>query len=278
MKKAAAYGKRAKAPGRIRLLSLLLPFWLGLTCPTAATAGKALKPAAPGIQFKDCLVLKQSTDANGIYIIKVCSEAVRCQSQAYGFVIAARAPKWTVKAWRTDRKQWGESNLAEFLKSDLLFMNRLSYASDLSKPGKPSSNTSGRERTLLYTFAPIDSAAGSLFSYSDKEDKLQRQSKLQPQLTCLDTDLPAQAGAIMQKLYELPPTAGLPLSMTVSNQKGQKQVNLKTDSIEHRQTVSQSEFSPPPDYGKTQLSKRFFVSNSQADFMNEMFDGMVHTK
>ncbi|NJM13548.1 MAG: hypothetical protein HC889_18290 [Synechococcaceae cyanobacterium SM1_2_3] len=97
-------------------------------------------------------------------------------------------------------------------------------------------------------------------------------------MTCLDADLPEQAGAIMRKLYELPPTAGLPLTMTVSNQKGQKQVNLKTDSIEHRQTVSQSDFSPPPEYGKTQLSKRFFVSKSQADFMNEMFDGMVRTK
>ncbi len=270
-------GKKANSKSTLSLLSLLLlPWSAALIFPSGSAAGEATKVSSPA--FQDCLVLKQSTDANGIYIITVCKEAVRCQSQAYGFVIAARAPQWTVKAWRTDRKQWGELSLAEFLKSDLLFMNRLSYASDLSKPGKPSSSTSGRERTLLYTFAPIDSAAGSIFSYSDKEEKRQRQSKLQPKLTCLDAELPAQVGAIMRKLYELPATNGLPLKMTVSNPEGQTQVNLKTDLIQHRQTVSQCDFSPPADYKKTPLGKRFFVSHAQADFMNEMFDGMVHSK
>lgn len=220
--------------------------------------------------------MEQETEASGKYLVYISPTSFYCKSAAFGFTLFARAPNWTVTAFREDSQSWVQTSLEGFLKSDSLFMNRLNYSADLQKPTKTVEIQRDGQRTIVYTFPPVDSMEGGLFSYDKEEDRKARRGKVYPVLTSLVTGFPQPTASLANKLYEInPQLKGLPINITITDAAGRLKPSFKTNKISRDVTFAESLMSVPKGFKQGVFNKKFFISKSQNEFMHEMYNGIV---
>lgn len=220
--------------------------------------------------------IEQETEASGKFLLYVSPTSFYCKSAAFGFTLFALAPSWTVTVYRDDTGSWVQTSLAEFLKSDCLFMNRLNYSADLQKPTKSTEIQKEGHRTIVYNFPPVDSLEGGLFAYDKEEERKARRGKLNPVLTSLFTDYPQATSSLANKLYEInPQLKGLPINISITDAQGKLKPSLKTIKISRDVVFSDCLMAVPKSYKKHPFNKKFFISKSQNEFMHEMYDGII---
>lgn len=220
--------------------------------------------------------IEQETEASGKYLVYVSPTSFYCKSAAFGFTIFAVAPKWTVTAFRDDSRNWVQTPLSEFLKSDFLFMNRLNYSADLQAPTKSVEIQREGHRTIVYNFPPVDNQDGNLFAYDREEDRKARRGKLTPVLTSLVTGYPQTTSSLANKLYEInPQLKGLPINISITDAQGKLKLSLHTIKISRDVLFSESLMTVPKGYRQGIFNKKFFISKSQNEFMHEMYNGMM---
>lgn len=212
------------------------------------------------------------TEAGGIFEICLSANALRILSRSNGYILAAQGPLWQVKVWRDDRKQCGQISLAQFLKSDLVSSNRISYLAELGRPNKVEKATQGLDKLLIYHFPNIKTINGSGIFISDREDGngLTGGQDLKPQLLALDNNYPQQATDIISKIYNSPKVKGFPICsfVTLPNKKQDSLLNGRI--LKRNFDIPEASLSAPKGYKQVVLDKKMFFTTGQSDLLDEM--------
>lgn len=226
------------------------------------------------------LKVTQQTEASGIYEIWLAPDAIRVSSATSGFVLAARAPKWQVQVWRSDRKERSEVGLAEFLKGDLLLTNHITYAADMRKVLSQKRMTRGADKLIVYRFPPIEAVGGSgLFTYDSNDDAGNRHgTKLTPELMSLDLGYARPVSQIIAKLHNLIDLPGVPVNAYYYLPGGKSENILDCRILDRNFTFKDSLLAAPMPYKRVALSKNLFLTKGQVDMLEDMYDSKMDLK
>jgi len=245
---------------------------------TALCAGLTLislptfKPAYGAPPSHRGLKLIQTTESSGVYDVWASADAIRVYSRSNDYFIAAQAPNWQIQVWRPDRKQFAQMSFEQFMKSDVLVANQISYLAELTKPSRTEKVVRGNDKLLIAYFPPIETVNGSGLFIADREDGngLKGGQKLRPQVISFDNNYPSQVSQVLGKIYNLPKLKGFPISSFALTQ------NNKTDALLNCVIVSRNfEFKTaalhaPESYKKTTLDKKMFYTANQYSVLDEM--------
>ena len=226
------------------------------------------------------LKVTQQTEASGIYEIWLAPDAIRVSSATSGFVLAARAPKWQVQVWRSDRKERSEVGLAEVLKGDLLLTNHITYAADMRKVLSQKRMTKGNDKLIVYRFPAIEAVGGSgIFQYDDKDEAGNKHgTRLTPELVSLDLGYARPVSQVISKLHNLCDLPGVPISAYYYLPNGKAESILGCRILDRNFTFKDSLLAAPVPYKRVALSKNLFLTKGQVDMLEDMYDSKMDLK
>lgn len=250
--------------------SLCLGLALGLTYNFAASiqTGQCASPAS-----HRGLKLAQNTESSGIYDVWVSADAIRVYSRSNEYYIAAQAPTWQIQVWRPDRKQFAQMPFEQFIKSDLLASNRLSYLAELTAPNRTERVIQKNgDKLLIYYFPPIETVNGSGLFIADRKDGngIEGGQKLRPRLISMDNNYAAQTSQIIGKIYNIPKLKGFPISSyaLLPNNKTDAFLNCIISSRDFE--FKADALHAPANYKKIALDKKMFFTTHQTNILDEM--------
>ncbi len=219
------------------------------------------------------LKLIQVTESSGIYDVWASADAIRVYSRSNEYYIAAQAPTWQIQVWRPDRKQFGQMSFEQFIKSDLLSSNRLSYLAELTAPIRTEKVTQKNgDKLLIYYFPPIETVNGSGLFIADRKDGngIEGGQKLRPRLISMDNNYAPQTSQIVGKIYNIPKLKGFPISSfaLLPNNKTDALLNCIISSRDFE--FKNAALHAPANYKKIPLDKKIFFTTHQTNILDEM--------
>lgn len=237
-----------------------------------------IKAGAAGAKHTGFKIL-QDTEANGDYEIWAAPDAVRVRSLAFGYVMASQAPDWKVKVWRADSKTMAEAPLASFMKSEVFFTNKISYAAELRVPKSNRPSKISGDNVHIFEYPEFESVSGAGMFEADRHDEhgLMGGTKLAPRLISIDWPASCKGVGIIYKVMEVSPQAGLPVSVFAEIRDGKvktgKTIGIINCNIKDRKfAFDDSALKPPPGFKPIKMGKEIFISKSQAEMFDEIYE------
>lgn len=245
--------------------------WAGvIACasPLAVQAGQSSEPAS-----HRGLKLIQTTESSGIYDVWVSADAIRVYSRSNDYYIAAQAPTWQIQVWRPDRKQFAQMAFDQFIKSDLVTANQISYLAELTAPNRSEKVVQKNgDKLLIYYFPPIETINGSGLFIADRKDGngIEGGQKLRPKLIAFDNNYASQTSQIVAKIYNIPKLKGFPISSyaLLPNNKTDALLNCIISSRDFE--FKTAALHAPANFKKIPLDKKMFFTTHQTNILDEM--------
>ncbi len=214
--------------------------------------------------------LEEKMNVLGVHKVTACASAVRIECPNTGYILISKAPLWNVIVFRPDLMKYATLSYEKWCNLNSLALNNDMFGKD--KPATQDRTVEKGTKYINYYFSRIK-YTGTYGIYQTEE---KTKSTLQhSRVKCLDWPDDIHPGAIIGKIYGLPPLKGVPYTIE-SGKLGSKTFDdceLKTTKMEKRDALSASQFELPHGYKLMDFTDKLFISGRSKDVINDLLGG-----